>query len=125
LFRAGGVPGFSLSAGAVGEGRPIVVMLVGRHLNKKHTVWHRDNIAKQQKVGRPIGKGKEGEECTIPKKPWLIHLLYLLLSMIDFLQIARLSFLVAIFAVKKVWLSSIFHDGAMEKGIQQPISSQF
>jgi hypothetical protein len=45
--------------------------------------------------------------------------------MIDYLQIARLSFLVAIFAVKKVWLWSIFRDGAMEDGIQQPISSHF
>ncbi|MFH0783730.1 MAG: hypothetical protein V2B20_17490 [Pseudomonadota bacterium] len=96
------MPGFSLSARAVGEGRPIVVMLVDRHPSEKHTVWHRDNIAKQQKVGRPTGKGKEGEECTIPKKPWLIHLLHLLSSMIDYLQIARLLFLVAIFAVKMV-----------------------
>jgi hypothetical protein len=38
--------------------------------------------------------------------------------MIDYLQIARLSFLVAIFAVKKVWSWNIFHDGAMEEGIQ-------
>lgn len=38
--------------------------------------------------------------------------------MIDYLKIARLSFLVAIFAVKKVWLWNIFHDGAMEKEIQ-------
>jgi len=119
------VPGYFISARAVGEGRPIVVMLVDRHPSEKHTVRHRRYIAKQLKVGRPTGKQKEGEEYTIPKKPWLIHLQYLLLSMIDFLQIARLSFLVAIFAVKKVWLWSIFHDGAMEKGIQQPISSQF
>jgi len=100
-------------------------MLVDRHPSEKRTVRHRDNIAKQQKAGRPTGKRKKGEECTIPKKPWLIHLQYLLLSMIDYLQIARLSFLVAISAVKKVWLWSIFHDGAMEKGIQQPISSHF
>jgi hypothetical protein len=119
------VRGFFISARDVGEGRPIVVMLVDRHPSEKHTVWHRDNIAKQQKAGRHTGKGKEGEECTIPKKPWLIHLLYLLSSMIDYIQIARLSFLVAIFAVKKVWLWSIFHDGAMEDGIQQPISSHF
>jgi hypothetical protein len=112
------VPGFFISARAVGEVRPIVVMLVDRPLSEKHTVWRRDNIAKQQKVGRPTGKRKEGEECTIPKKTWLIHLLYLLLSMIDYLQIARLSFLVAIFAVKMVWLWNIFHDGAMEDGIQ-------
>jgi hypothetical protein len=38
--------------------------------------------------------------------------------MIDYLQIARLSFLVAIFAVKKVWSWNIFYDGAMEKGTQ-------
>jgi hypothetical protein len=111
------VRGFFIYASAVGEGRPIVVMLVDRHPSEKHTVRRRDNIAKQLKVGRPTGKRKEGEECTIPKKPWLIHLLYLLSSMIDYLQIARLSFLVAIIAVKKVWLWSIFHDGAMEKGI--------
>jgi hypothetical protein len=112
------VPGFFISAGAVGAGRPIVVMLVGRHPSEKHTVWHRKNIAKQQRAGRPTGKRKEGKECTILKKPWLIHLQYQLLSMIDYLKITRLSFLVAIFAVKKVWLWSIFHDGAMGNGIQ-------
>ena len=98
------MPGFFISARAVGEGRPIVVMLVGRHPSEKHTVWHRKNIAKQQRAGRPTGKLKEGEEYKILKKPWLIHLQYLLLSMIVYLKITGLSFLVAIFAVKKVWL---------------------
>ena len=107
-----------ISAGAVGGGRPIVVMLVGGNPSEKHTVWHSKNIAKQLRAGRLTGKRKEGGECTIPKKPWLIHLQYLLLSMIDYLKITRLSFLVAIFAVKKVWLWSIFNDEAMEDGIQ-------
>jgi hypothetical protein len=118
LFRAGGVPGFFISARAVGEGRPIVVMVVGRHLSEKHTALHRKNIAKQQRVGRSIGNRKEGEECKILKKTWLIHLQHQLLSMIDYLKITRLWSLVAIFVVKKVWLSSIFPDGAMEDGNQ-------
>jgi hypothetical protein len=92
-------------------------MLVGRHPSEKHTVWHRKNIAKQQKAGRSTGKRKEGEECTILKKPWLIHLQHLLLRMIEYLTITRLAVLVASFAAKKVWLWSIFHDGAIEKGI--------
>jgi hypothetical protein len=112
------VPGFFISARAVGEGRPIVVMVVGRHLSEKHTALHRKNIARQQRVGRPIGKLKEGEECKILKKTWLIHLQHQLLSMIDYLKITRLWSLVAIFVVKKVWLSSIFPDGAMEDGNQ-------
>ncbi len=93
-------------------------MLVGRYPSEKHTVWHRKNIDKQQRAGRPTGKRKEGEECNILKKPWLIHLQYQLLSMIDYLKITSLSFLVAIFAVKKVWLWNIFHDVAMEDEIQ-------
>ncbi len=112
-----------ISAGAVGEGRPIVVMLVGGILSEKHTVWHSKNIAKQQRAGRPTGKRKEGEECKTLKKPWLIHLQHLLLSMIDYLKITRLLFLVAIFAVEKVWLLSIFHDGDMGGGIRESISS--
>ena len=96
------MPGFFISARAVGEGRPIVVMLVGRLPSEKHTVWHSKDIAKQQMAGRPTGKRKEGEECKILKKPWLIHLQHLLLSMVEYLIITRLSFLVAIFAVEKV-----------------------
>ena len=112
------MPGFFISARAVGEGRLIVVMLVGRDPSEKHTVWRRKNIAKQLRAGRPTGKRKEGEDCKVLKKPWLIHLQHLLLSVIDYLKITRLSFLVAIFAVKKVWLWSTFPGGAMEDGIQ-------
>ncbi len=43
--------------------------------------------------------------------------------MIDYLKITRLSLFVAIFAVKKVWLLSIFPDGAMEGGVREPIST--
>jgi hypothetical protein len=107
-----------ISAGAVGEGRPIVVILVGRPLSEKHIALHRKNIAKQQRVGRPIGNRKEGEEYTTLKKPWLIHLPHLPLSMVNYLMITSLSFLAAIFVVKKVWLWSIFHDGDMGGEIQ-------
>ncbi len=93
-----------ISAGAVGGGRPIVVMLVGGNPSEKHTVWHSKNIAKQLRVGRPTGKRKEGEECKTLKKPWLMHLQYLHPGMIDCLKITSLSSLVAIFVVKKVWL---------------------
>ena len=98
-------------------------MLVGGLPSEKHTVWHSKDIAKQQRAGRPIDKQKEGEECKTLKKPWLIHLQYLLLSMVNYLKITRLSFLVAIFAVEKVWLWSIFPDGDMGGGIREPISS--
>lgn len=107
-----------MSAGVVGEVRRIVVMLVDGIHSKKHTVWHSKDIAKLQKAGRPIDKQKEGEECMTLKKPWLIHLQYLLLSMVDYLKITRLLFLVAIFAVEKVWFWSIFPDEAMEDGTQ-------
>ena len=93
-------------------------MLVGRLPSEKHTVWHRKNIAKQQRVGRPTGKRNEGEGCKILKKPWLIPLQHLLLSVIDYLQITSLLSLIAIFVVKKVWLWRIFHDGATEDEIQ-------
>jgi hypothetical protein len=43
--------------------------------------------------------------------------------MIDYLKITRLLFLVAIFAVEKVWLLSIFPDGDMGSGFREPISS--
>ncbi len=112
------MPGFFISAGAVGEGKPIVVMLVGRLPSEKHTVWHSKDIAKQQRAGRATDKQKEGEECKTLKKTWLIHLQHLLLSMVDYLKITRISFLVAIFAVEKVWLWSIFPDEDMEDGIQ-------
>lgn len=117
------MPGYFISAGAVGGGKHIVVMLVGSLPGEKHTVWHRKNIAKHQRAGRPTGKRKEGVEYKILKKPWLIHLQHLLPSMIEYLKITRLSFLAAIIAVKKVWLWSIFHDGAMEDRIREPISS--
>ena len=47
-----------------------------------------------------------------------MHLQHPLLDHDRLPQDARLSFLVAIFAVEKVWLWSIFHDGAMGDGIQ-------
>jgi len=119
------VPGFFIYAGAVGEGRPIVVILVGRHPSEKHIAWHRKNIAKQQRAGRLTGKRKEGEECKIRKKPWLIHLQDPLLIMIDFLKMSRSSLLAAIFAVKRVWLWSISHAGAMGNGVPNPVSSGF
>ena len=93
-------------------------MLVGEIPSEKHTVWHSKDIAKQQRAGRPTDKRKEDEGCKTLKKPWLIHLQHLLLSMVDYLKITRLSFLVAIFAVEKVWFWSIFPDGAMEGGTQ-------
>ena len=93
-----------ISAGAVGEGRPIVVMLVGGIPSEKPTVCPSKDIVKQQKAGRPTGKRKEDEGFKILKKPWLIHLQHLPLSMIEYLKIIRLSFLVAIFVVEKVWL---------------------
>ena len=43
--------------------------------------------------------------------------------MVNYLMITRLSFLVAIFAVKKVWLLSIFPDEDMGGGIREPISN--
>jgi hypothetical protein len=67
------VPGSFISARAVGGGRPIVVMLVGRLLSEKHTAEHRKNIVKHYRAERPTGKRKEGEECKIRKKPWLMH----------------------------------------------------
>ncbi len=91
-----------ISAGAVGEGRPIVVMLVDGLPSEKHTVWHSKDIAKLQTAERPIDKQKEGEECGILKKPWMTPLPHLLLSMVEYLKITRLSFLVAIFAGEKV-----------------------
>jgi hypothetical protein len=112
------VPGSFTSARPVGGGRPIVVMLVGRLPSEKHTAWHRKNIAKHQTVERPTGKRKEGEECKIRKKPWLMHLPHPLLIMIDFLKRSRLVLFAAIFAVRKVWLWSISHDGAMGDGVQ-------
>ena len=93
-------------------------MLVGRLPNEKHTAEHRKNIAKHQRAERPTGKRKEGEECKIRKKPWLMHLQHPLLSMISSLKMSRLSFLAAIFVVKKVRLWSISHGGAMGDGIQ-------
>lgn len=111
-----------ISAGAVGGDRPTVVILVDGIPSEKPTVWPSKDIDKLQKVERPTGKRKEGEGCKFPKKPWLIHLQHLPPGMIVYLKITRLSSLVVIFAVEKVWLWSIFPDGAMGDGIQQPIS---
>ncbi len=107
-----------ISAGAVGEGRPIVVMLVGGIPSEKPTVCPSKDIVKQQKAGRPTGKRKEDEECKLLKKPWLMHLQHLHTGMIGYLKITCLSSLVVIFAVEKVWLWSIFPDGVMGDGIQ-------
>jgi len=111
------VPGSFISAVAVGGGRPIVVMLVGRLPSEKHTAERRKNIAKHQRAESPTGKRKEGEECTIRKKPWLMHLQHPLVSMISSLKMSRLSLLAAIFAVKEVQLWRIFHGGAMGEDI--------
>jgi hypothetical protein len=92
------------SAGAAGEDRPTVVVPVGRSPSEKPTVWPNKDIAGQQKAGKPTGKRKEDEGCKFLKKPWLMHLQYLHPDVIDYLMSSRLSFLVAIFVVKKVWL---------------------
>ncbi len=52
-----------------------------------------------------------------------MHLQHLHPGVIDYLMSTRLSLFVAIFAAKKVWLLSIFPDGAMADGIREPISS--
>ena len=116
---------FFISAGAAGEDRPTVVIPADTIPGEKPINQPSRDIAKQLKVGRPTGKQKKGEEYTIPQKPWLMHLQHMHPGMIGYLKITRLSSLVVIFAVEKVWLCSIFPDGAMEKGIPQPISSQF
>jgi hypothetical protein len=118
LFHASGVAEFSMSVRVAGGDRPTVVILVANIPSEKPTVWPRRNIAGRQKAGRPIGKLKEGEECTFIKKPWLMHLLYLCPGMIGFLNLTRFSPLIVIFAVEKVWLWPISPDGAMGDGIQ-------
>jgi len=47
-----------------------------------------------------------------------MHLQHLHTGMIGYLKMTKLSSLVAISAVEKVWLWSIFLDGAMGDGIQ-------
>jgi hypothetical protein len=106
------VPGFFISAGAVGEGRPIVVKLAGRLAGGKHTAEHKKNIARHQRAERPTGKRKEDEEGTIRKKTWLMHLQHPLSRMISSLTMSRLALPAAIFAVKEVRLWSISHGGA-------------
>ena len=107
-----------ISARAVGGDRPTVVILVAGIPSEKPTVWPSKDIGGQQKAGRPTGKQKGGEGCRFLKKPWLMHLQHLHPSVIGYLKIIRISFLLAIFAVEKVWLWSIFLDGAMGDGIQ-------
>jgi len=107
-----------ISAGAAGEGRPTVVIPVGTIPNEKRTARLSKDIDRQQKAERPTGKRKEGEGCKFLKKPWLMHLQHLHPSVIGYLKIPSLSSLLAIFAVKKVWLWNIFPDGAMGDGIQ-------
>jgi len=91
---------------------------VGTIPSEKPTVWHSKDIDRPQKAGRPTGKLKECEGCKFLKKPWLMHLQHLHPSVIGYLKITRLSSLLAIFAVEKVWLWNIFPDGAMGDGIQ-------
>ena len=112
-----------ISAGAAGEGRPTVVPPVGTIPSEKPTAWPNKDIAGQQKAGRSTDKQKEDEGCKFLKKPWLMHLQYLHPGVIDYLMSTRLSLFVAIFAAKKVWLLSIFPDGATEGGVREPISS--
>ncbi len=107
-----------ISAGVAGEARPTVVIPVGTIPNEKRTARLSKDIDRQQKAERPTGKRKEVEGCKFLKKPWLMHLQHLHPNVIGYLKITRLSFLVAIFAVEKVWLWRIFPDGAMGDGIQ-------
>lgn len=107
-----------ISAVAAGGGRPTVVIIVAVIPSEKPTVYPSKDIAGPQKAGRPTGKRKEGEGCTFLKKPWLMHLQYLRPGMIGYLKFTSLSSLVVIFAVEKVWLWSIFPDGAMGDRIQ-------
>ena len=100
--------GVFVSAGVAGGDRPTVVIPVGTIPSEKPTVWPSKDIAGQQKAGRPTGKLKEGEGCRFLKKPWLMHLLHLDPGMIGYLKITRLSSLVVIFAVEKVWLWTHF-----------------
>jgi len=51
-----------------------------------------------------------------------MHLQHLHPSVIGYLKITRLSSLIVIFAVEKVWLCPIFPDGVMGDGTQSPIS---
>ena len=94
------------------------MILVDGIPSEKPTVWPSKDIDKLQKVERPTGKRKEGEGCQFLKKPWLMHLQHLHPHVIGYLKISRLSSLVAIFVVKKVWLWPIFPDEAMGDGIQ-------
>ncbi len=114
-----------ISAGAAGEGRPIVVIPVGTIPSEKPTVCPSKDIAKQQRAGRPIGKRKEGEGCKFLKKPWLMHLQHLHQAMIDYLQITRLPFLVVIFAVGRARLWTISPVEDTGSGVQEPISNHF
>ncbi len=112
-----------ISARAAGGGRPTAVNPVGTIPSEKPTVWPSKDIDKQQKVGRPTDKQKEEEGCKFLKKPWLMHLQHLHPSVIDYLMSTRLSLFIAIFAAKKVWLLSIFPDGATGGGVREPLSS--
>ncbi|MCP4339103.1 MAG: hypothetical protein GY799_09520 [Desulfobulbaceae bacterium] len=107
-----------ISAGAAGEGRLTVVIPVGTIPSEKRTAWPSNDIDGQPKAERPTGKRKEGEGCMFLKKPWLIPLQHLHPHVIGYLKITRLSSLVAIFAVEKVWLWPISLDEAMGDGIQ-------
>lgn len=107
-----------ISARAAGGDRHTVVILVAIIPSEKPTVWPSKDIAGQQKAGRPTEKRKESEGCKFLKKPWLMHLQHLHTNMIGYLKITKLLSLVAISAVEKVWLWSIFLDGAMGDGIR-------
>ncbi len=109
---------YFISAGAAGEGRPTVVIPVGTIPNEKRTAWPSKDIARQQKAERATSNRKEGEGCKFLKKPWLMHLQHQHPHMVGYLKITRLSSLVAIFVVEKVWLWPIFADGVMGDGIE-------
>jgi len=65
------VPASFISAGAVGGGRPIVVMLVGSLPGGKHTGKRRKNITRRQRAGRRSGVPPEG---YAPENPVLMSI---------------------------------------------------
>ncbi len=113
---------FFISVRAAGGDRPTVVILADGIPNEMPIVWPSKDIDKQQKARRPTDMRKEGEGCKFLKKPWLMNLQHLPPGMISYLKISRLSFLIVVFAVEKVWLWIIFPGEGMGGGIWEPIS---
>lgn len=76
MYVDGAVSNFAF-AGAVGEGRHIVVMHVAVKENAKATATHNENIARPKKAKRPTGKVKTaGGTDNIDKneKTWMMPL---------------------------------------------------